>query len=174
MQKGQQIDTSFSAIAQNDARVLILGSMPGKASLQAEQYYAHPRNTFWDIIEILFSIPRALPYEQRLTKLKNKHIALWDVVRRCHRPGSLDSDIEDNTVITNDFPALFKHCPEIHHVFFNGRKAQILFERHVKTLLTSNKPALYFHLLPSTSPAHAAKTLSDKLDAWRIIENCLS
>ena len=161
----------FDCIARPDARILILGSMPGQASLRQAQYYAHPRNSFWYIMGRLFAAGPELPYRQRLRLLQQQQIALWDVVHRCARKGSLDADIEDRTVEANDFNALFKLCPQIHSVFFNGQTAAALFKRRV---LTSLDPALSltYQTLPSTSPAHASLSREQKLQHWRCITQC--
>ena len=97
----------FDCVARADARILILGSMPGQASLQQSQYYAHPRNSFWYIMGELFAAGPELDYAQRLQVLLEQRVALWDVVHRCQRKGSLDADIEQQSVEANDFLTLF-------------------------------------------------------------------
>ena len=103
---------SFPPVADSSARVLILGSMPGAASLTAHQYYAHPRNAFWRIMGDLIGAGPDLPYAQRLERLKAAGIALWDVIAECHRPGSLDSAIVGESVVANDFSAFFGRAPQ--------------------------------------------------------------
>jgi hypoxanthine-DNA glycosylase len=159
---------SFPPIAESDATVLILGSMPGKESLKQNQYYAHPQNAFWKIMGELVGAKRELPYEERLLKLTAAHIALWDVLKTCEREGSLDSDIQNETA--NDFAAFFKSHPLITHVFFNGAKAEQSFNKFV--LGNQKLPALTFQRLPSTSPAHAGMRYAEKLRAWRAAINC--
>lgn len=158
---------SFAPVCRADARVLVLGSMPGAASLAAAQYYAHPRNAFWPIMGALFGAGPALPYAERLACLTAAGVALWDVIARCRRPGSLDSAIAADSVVANDFAALFVACPHIRHVFFNGAAAEAAFRRHVR--LPPGLPALRLVRLPSTSPAHAARSFDAKLAAWQLV-----
>lgn len=146
-----------------DARTLILGSMPGAQSLAAQQYYAHPRNQFWSLMGELAGAGPQLPYPERLQALNRAGIALWDVLRSCVRPGSLDSAIRDEEA--NDFSAFFATHPHIVRVCFNGGMAARSFRRHV--LHRQVLPSLQYHDLPSTSPAHAARSFSEKLSIWR-------
>ena len=157
----------FPPVAAPDARVLILGSMPGQASLQAGQYYAHQRNAFWRIMGDLLGAGPALPYAQRLEKLTAAGIALWDVIAACERAGSLDADIVGSSVAANDFAAFFAVHRNIAHVFFNGAAAETAFRRHALPGLSASH--LLLTRLPSTSPAHAARSYADKLAAWSAI-----
>lgn len=161
----------FDCIAQADAQILILGSMPGKKSLADKQYYAHPRNCFWQIISKLFNIKATENYQQRLFLLQQQQLALWDVVHRCSRKGSLDADIDTQTVTANQFQHLFDQCPNIKSVFFNGQKAAALYRRLVLPELTST--TLLYHILPSTSPAHASLNFQQKYQQWRCIKHSL-
>ncbi len=145
------------------ARVLVLGSMPGVASLAAGQYYAHPRNQFWPIMGALFGADPALPYERRLTLLTQAGIALWDVLASCERQGSLDAAIDARTAQANDFAAFLDTHPLITRVCFNGALAATRFQRDVMPHVR----ALHMTRLPSTSPAHAGMSAADKLAAWR-------
>lgn len=158
---------SFPAIAAPNAKVLILGSMPGKASLQANQYYAHPRNAFWPIMGKLFGAGPQAPYAQRVRVLKRAGVAVWDVLASCTRGSSLDSDIDEDSIVTNDFAAFFGAHPRIERVYFNGTKAETSFRRHVLPRLAANR--LRFERLPSTSPANASWSPERKLRAWRIV-----
>lgn len=158
----------FAPAARPDARVLILGSMPGVASLEASQYYAFPRNAFWPIMGELFGAGPQLDYAARLQVLNDKHIALWDVIQTCIRPGSLDSAIRDSGMITNDFEGFFKTHPNIGHVCFNGRKAADLFGKRVKPSLSVQ---CEYHLMPSTSPANAGTGYTAKLEAWSLLKH---
>lgn len=142
--------------------MLILGSMPGAASLAAGQYYAHPRNAFWPIMGALCGAGPELAYPARLARLGAAGIALWDVLAACEREGSLDTAIRAPRA--NDVAALFAAQPGIAAVFFNGAAAERLFRRHVRLAVT---PALV--RLPSTSPAYAAMGFAAKCEAWRTI-----
>jgi hypoxanthine-DNA glycosylase len=166
--------TSFAYSASADAKVLILGSMPGEESLRRQQYYAHPRNSFWDIMATLFGIARAKPYAERMVALQRHGIALWDVARSCRRSGSLDANIALPSVQANDFAALFDHCPAITHVFFNGRKAADLFDKLAAPVLAGRDRLPALAVLPSTSPAHASLTAADKLAQWRVVKEALT
>lgn len=157
--------TSFPPIANPSARILVLGSMPGVLSLQAHQYYAHPRNAFWHIMAQLYGFNVALPYAERVEKLKTSGLALWDVLHTCVRPGSLDSAIAHGTRVPNDFTLFFAQHPHIELVGFNGTEAEKSFNRHV--LPHVNVSEMRFVRLPSSSPAHAAQSLTQKVSAWQ-------
>ncbi|MCX5839306.1 MAG: DNA-deoxyinosine glycosylase [Deltaproteobacteria bacterium] len=157
----------FAPIGNKAAIVLILGSMPGKVSLAAGEYYAHPRNYFWPIMGELVGAHPGLPYADRLCILKSFGIALWDVLESCIRKGSLDSQIEEVSVVPNDFESFFLRHPNIDHVFFNGAKAEQCFRRHVQPSLTLH--SLQYQRLPSTSPANAGTPYEKKRDAWQAV-----
>ncbi|MBS0423010.1 MAG: DNA-deoxyinosine glycosylase [Proteobacteria bacterium] len=154
---------SFPPIAGNQAKILILGSMPGEASLAAQQYYAHQRNAFWPIMTQLLHIDPQASYQEKITALQSSPIALWDVLKSCKRTGSLDSMIESGTQISNDFPSFFSTHRKITHVFFNGGTAEASFKRYV---LPGSSLDLTFVRLPSTSPANARLSFDDKCKAW--------
>jgi len=157
----------LSAVARGDARVLILGTLPGERSLESGKYYANPRNRFWSIIQELFGIPHDLLYEERLVRLQENRIAIWDVCRSAHRPGSLDSKLVAGE--PNDFNSLLSSHPHIELVCFNGGKAQKLYTRCVLPKLLRDFASIRYELLPSTSPAHAAMPYDEKLSCWRVI-----
>jgi hypoxanthine-DNA glycosylase len=166
----------FPPIENARARVLILGSMPGLASLQAGQYYAHPRNQFWPILGAILATTlnrnlAELPYPERVRCLPEVGIALWDVLQMCQRPGSLDANIAPESVVANDFATFFVRHPAITQVYFNGASAEQHFKRHVLALLAL--PQLQTRRLPSTSPAHAALDFPAKLAAWRVVTETL-
>lgn len=158
---------SFPPIADEHARILILGSMPGKESLRAGQYYAHPRNAFWPIMGELAGASPALPYEERALRLEQAGIALWDVLASCMRRGSLDADIDPESIHPNDFAAFFEAHPHIERVYFNGTMAEQSFRKHVLPHLS--QPPLRMQRLPSTSPANASLRYEQKLEAWKTI-----
>ncbi|NNC56747.1 MAG: DNA-deoxyinosine glycosylase [Woeseiaceae bacterium] len=153
----------FPPVVGPDARVLILGSLPGDRSIAEQQYYAHPQNAFWPIMRELFGIHGN--YQDRLQQLVDKRIALWDALQSSVRPGSLDTSIRLDSARVNDFEALFVAHNEIELIAFNGKKAEQLFRKFVGPQL----PDRPFRMvgLPSTSPAYAAMPFSGKLSRWR-------
>jgi TDG/mug DNA glycosylase family protein len=163
-----KLSQGFAPHACVDAHTLILGSMPGVASLDADQYYAFPRNAFWKIMGELFNAGPELSYPSRLQILSSNQIALWDVIQICHRPGSLDSNIAANGMITNSFNEIFVRHPQMQRVFFNGQKAASLFK---KMVLPGLEGDFEYMTLPSTSPANAASSYAKKLAAWSVIRS---
>ena len=158
----------FPPISRPDAQTLILGSMPSRESLLQGRYYAHPRNSFWPIICELFGITTP-GYTQRAEELSGKGIAIWDVLQACFRSSSLDSDIDDSTIVTNDFKTFYRiHC-RIDRVFFNGAKAESVYMKHVLPGLADRQAEIVLQRLPSTSPANAGMTVEGKLEKWRVI-----
>ena len=156
---------SFPPFADKNSDKLILGSIPGEESLRQQKYYAHPRNMFWKIIGTIFDFDPAMPYENRVRKLIENRIALWDTVHHCHRPGRMDSNIKQEE--PNDFETFFKEHPAIKKVVFNGQTAHRLFMKHTRMM---KLPDLEFHVMPSTSPANAAVSFAAKVEAWRKIK----
>jgi len=161
---------SLAPVAHANAKVLILGSMPGAESLAQQQYYAHPRNAFWPIMASLYGFAADLPYALRLQQLTAHGVALWDVLAYCEREGSLDSAIRNEQ--PNDFHRFFAAHPHISLVALNGGKAAQSFQKHVMPHLTLPVPRLM--ALPSTSPAYAAMPFSQKLQLWQQITGNLS
>lgn len=143
------------------ARLLVLGSFPGVASLQAAQYYAHPRNAFWPLMGQLLAQAElaSRPYAERLDVLRQHHVALWDAVAACRREGSLDTAIE--AAEPSDLAGLVARLPSLRAIACNGALA------HKQTLLALGEPGLPVLRLPSTSPAHAGLSLADKIAAWQ-------
>jgi TDG/mug DNA glycosylase family protein len=158
--------SSFPPIVGGSPRTLILGTMPGTASLHAQQYYAHPRNAFWGILADLLGFDAGLDYAARTRRLVDADIAVWDVLRSCKRPGSLDSRIDPASVIANDFDTFFARHPTIARVCFNGAAAETLYRRHVLHTLALETRRQYVRL-PSTSPANASVPVAEKVRLWR-------
>jgi len=156
---------SFNAVESPDARVLILGTLPSVKSLAAGEYYAHPRNCFWWIMGELVGASPDLPYADRLQRLRQKGIALWDVCRAAERAGSSDAEIQMESVEPNDFRAFLGNHPRIELICFNGQPAERLFRRKVLPSLQSLRP-IPQRVLDSTSPACARITREAKLARW--------
>ena len=156
----------FPPISAPDARCLILGSVPGNLSLQAAQYYAHPRNQFWPIMLKLFQGQTDYSYAERCQMLQKQQIALWDVVQRCQRQGSLDAAIQTDSIVINDFESFFQDHPAIEYVCFNGNTAAHYFRRWVHPKLSRS---FHYLKLPSTSPAHASLDWNAKLAEWQAL-----
>lgn len=146
-------------------RVLLLGSLPGQASLAAREYYAQPQNAFWHIMGVLCDAGPGLDYAERLKALTRARIALWDVLAEAERPGSLDADIVTATARTNDIAALIEREPSIALIGFNGQKAAAIFQRTIHPELARTNVKLV--TLPSTSPAFASMRREEKLARWR-------
>jgi len=157
------LSLGFAPIARSDARILILGSLPGQRSLAAGEYYAHPQNKFWTIMAELAGASGR--YEQRCAALLESRIALWDVLESSQRPGSLDADIRMSSAAVNDFTEFLAQHRAIEKILFNGQKAAQIFVRRVLPGLGHRDIAL--RTMPSTSPAHAAMSYRDKMLAWR-------
>jgi hypoxanthine-DNA glycosylase len=159
----------FPPIADAQARILILGSLPGQVSLQRQQYYAQPQNAFWKIMGRLFDAGPERPYAERVQRLVANGIALWDVCASAQRPGSLDAAIMHSSVVANDLAAFLTHHPDIGLIGFNGSKAADLFRRQVLPGLPAGLRAIRYATLPSTSPAHAAMPFEEKLTRWATV-----
>ena len=153
----------FPPVADAGITCMIIGSMPGVASLNASQYYAHPRNAFWKIIAALFEAPYPFEsYDAKLSLLLKNHIGLWDVFASCERNGSLDSDIKN--AVVNDFETFLKVHPKVTTLYFNGNTA---YKNFIKSFHINN---LTLISLPSTSPANARLTFEEKIKAWEAIK----
>ncbi|TAK93570.1 MAG: DNA-deoxyinosine glycosylase [Aquabacterium sp.] len=147
------------------ARLLVLGSFPGVASLKAQQYYAHPRNQFWPILSALWGLEgtqalQALPYADRLPIARAHGLAIWDVYAGCERAGSLDSAIQRAEL--NDLAGLIQRVPTLQAIAHNGGESA----RHMKITQALGLPVFK---LPSTSPANASWSFARKLAAWRAV-----
>ena len=164
----------FPPIENENAELLILGSMPSEESLRARQYYAHPRNAFWPIMMDLLGGRIDLDYEDQAQLLVDNRIALWDTLKSCIRSGSLDSAIVDTSIETNDFNAFFRHHENIRHIFFNGQKSRQVYSNYVLPGLSESFRSIESSVLPSTSPAMASLNRRKKTDAWRAILGVLN
>ena len=158
---------SFPAVIDASTRIIILGSMPGIASLDARQYYAHPRNQFWRLMGDIGVAGPELPYRQRLQALLAHGVGLWDVLHSCVREGSLDAAIDQRSAVPNDLLPLLRTSPVI-RLCCNGNTAYTALQRHFGKPLAGEFPYIDIRRLPSTSPAYAGLRYADKLAAWRI------
>jgi len=164
---------SFGPIAADDARVLILGTVPSVASLAKQQYYGHPQNAFWPIMGKLFGAGRELEYDERKRILMAQGVAVWDVLRECVREGSLDAAIEAESEAANDFAMFLQSHFCVHSIFFNGSKAETAYRRHALPTVKTLDREFRYKRLPSTSPAHAGRSFAQKLTEWRAVARAL-
>lgn len=158
----------FAPLYQANAQILILGSIPGQASLDCHQYYGHPRNQFWPLLQQLFGIDASLDYPNRCQQALEAGVSLWDVIGHCQRAGSLDSAIVAGSIRFNPLFELCQQLPDLQQIWLNGGKAAQSF-RHYQRQQPGVWPerTITVHLLPSTSPAHASLTFANKLQLWR-------
>jgi len=146
-------------IARN-TRLVVLGSFPGVASLEAAQYYAHPRNQFWAILGAIWHVElRDLPYRERLAEVRQRGLGIWDVYASCRRAGSLDSAIVD--AVPNDLAGLRRRAPRLQAVAHNGGES-------ARSMAVTRTLGVAVLRLPSTSPANASWSFERKLAAWRV------
>ena len=155
---------SFAPLVDAECRVLILGSMPGRRSLDMQEYYAHPQNRFWRLLALLLKEEMPLTYADKCALLLRHHIALWDTLGYCEREGSLDSDIKNEQ--PNAVCELLAEQPQIKAVFCNGGKAAAAFKRYFAKSLPREIDVYYFS---STSPANARKRLENLAQEWQIL-----
>lgn len=149
----------LSPVIDTRTRLIVLGSFPSVASLQAGEYYAHPRNQFWPLLSAIWSVDlRALPYGERLREVQQRGLGIWDVYAHCRREGSLDSAIQDAEF--NDLAGLKQQAPQLQAIAHNGGESA----RAMRFTRTLGVPVLR---LPSTSPANASWSFERKLAAWR-------
>lgn len=157
---------SFPPVVDAQARVLVLGTLPGEESLRRGEYYAHPRNLFWPVVFALFGESPSPDYGERLAFLTAHRIAVWDVCEIGERERSADSKIRLERPNAIDW--LLDQHPLIRAVAFNGTTARRLYDRHF-----ARRPALTYFALPSTSPAHATIDFSAKLARWIALREIL-
>ncbi|MBW7477772.1 DNA-deoxyinosine glycosylase [Paenibacillus oenotherae] len=164
---------SFPPVIDERARVLVLGSMPGTASLDKGQYYGHPRNHFWPVIYGLFGEQPSPAYEKRIAYAQEKGIALWDTIATCRREGSLDANIQDE--LPNDLPGLLERYPGIRCIACNGAKSHDTFSKYYGGH-PSVRDRIALLKLPSTSPipTQRMRTTGDRIEVWRVIVPFLS
>lgn len=156
-----------------DCRVLVLGSMPGVASLQAARYYAHPRNRFWPLMQALCGVDAGLPYAERLAALNAAGVGVWDVIGQCQRRGSLDAAIVRGSEVPNPIASLMARLPQLRAVACNGAAAHQAFVRFIAPARVPPRTALAVWSLPSTSPANAAWPLARLQAAWHPVADAL-
>lgn len=152
---------SFEPIVNQKTTRIVVGTMPGIASLEVKEYYAHPRNAFWKIMAELFNGGAEFAdYDSKKRCALEHGVGIWDSLQFCQRIGSLDSNITDE--VPNDFPKLLAANPQVCKLLFNGQNAYKFFKKYHQDILKN----IGFEILPSTSPANATKTFSYKLEVW--------
>ncbi|MFH2046604.1 MAG: DNA-deoxyinosine glycosylase [Pseudomonadota bacterium] len=161
-----ELKQGFSPIANKKAKVLILGSMPSEESFKKSEYYGNPRNYFWKIMAFLFGFDFSISYKEKIKILLENKIALWDVVQSCERKGSLDTNINNKTIIENDFVSFFYKHPNIKNVYFNGAKAEAEYYKRVLPMLSKSEHKINYVRLCSTSPAMTLLSFDAKLREW--------
>tara|TARA_R110000868_G_scaffold82057_2_gene231907 strand:+ start:402 stop:875 length:474 start_codon:yes stop_codon:yes gene_type:complete len=151
--------TSFSPFINSETEILVLGTMPGIASLEKQEYYAHPRNHFWKLMYTLLDrLPISVVFENKIKLLQANKIGLWDVLENCERKGSLDIHIKNQK--ENDFEALFKKYPKITKIIFNGKESHKYFLKKFGQI-----KGITYYVMPSTSPANTM-SFEKKLTIW--------
>lgn len=163
--------TGLSAQIGADCRVLVLGSMPGVASLRQAQYYAHPRNRFWPLMALLAGVEPSAPYPQRLQQLHKAGIGVWDVIGECRRRGSLDADIVRGSEVPNALGPAVAALRDLRLIACNGAAAHRAFLRFIVPV--GGNPQVPVLALPSTSPANAAASLGALQQAWQPVADAL-
>lgn len=159
---------SFLPQVAKGCRILLLGSAPSVRSLAMQQSYAHPQNLFWPLMGEMFDASPELPYAERILRLQTQGLGIWDVLKHCERPGSLDSHIVAGSEVPNDIPGLLKDYPTIRVLAFNGSKAYQVFRRRILPLMDAEKCSQIECLpLPSTSPANASMSAAVKKVHWK-------
>lgn len=150
---------SFLPFVNSQTEILILGTMPGIASLTKQEYYAHKRNHFWKIMyTLLDNLPISEIFEEKIQLLQKNKIGLWDVLENCERKGSLDMHIKNQK--ENDFETLFKEFPNINKIFFNGKESHKYFLKKFGQI-----EDITYYVMPSTSPANTM-SFENKLKIW--------
>lgn len=154
--------SSFEPLIDKNTHTLIIGTMPGVASLAAKEYYANPRNVLWQIISELFNDGKTFEnYDDKKNCLLRNGIGLWDSLQNCNREGSLDTNIKD--AVPNDFETLLVQYSHVKKLLFNGKKAYELFKRFHGGILEN----VTCFIMPSTSPANASVPRQIKSEQWK-------
>jgi len=148
-------------------RILLLGSFPSQESLRRSEYYANPKNQFWKLLSAVLDVLFSASYEQRVATSMQCRVALWDVLQKCARQGSLDARIDRNTMVPNDIAAFLHAAPSIQMIGLNGGMAVNIFDRYCRA---SMRPDVQVVPLPSSSSAHAAMSFAQKLQAWSVMK----
>lgn len=161
---------SFPPQVGKQCRVLVLGTVPSLKSLELHQSYAHSQNLFWPFMGLLFDAGPELAYAERIARLHARGIGIWDVYKQVERAGSLDSSIIRASEVPNAIPALLRQFPTIRAIALNGGKAAEGFRRHIAPHLTLRDiEAVDIIALPSTSPANASISRTEKLRRWQVL-----
>jgi double-stranded uracil-DNA glycosylase len=157
------VKVGLPPIARADARLFVLGSLPGDASLAAQRYYAHPTNQFWRLLgSAIGEQLQGLDYEARLDRLAERRIGLWDVIASAARRGSLDQAIREAE--HNRIEHLLHDFPGLRAIAFNGSTAAAAGRR-----LIGEPPAgIALIDLPSSSAANTRR-FNDKAAAWSVL-----
>lgn len=161
----------FPPVVCDESKVLILGSLPSRKSIELQQYYGHPQNQFWRIMGELFGAGPNRPYGDRVNVLLRSGVAVWDVLESSVRRGSMDASIDASNASANDFAAFLASYSNIHTICFNGRKSEQLFQRLAHSAAAQAENDLSYVSLPSTSPAHAAMSFAEKLERWNTVRD---
>lgn len=159
------VKAGLPPIGRNDARLFILGSLPGDASLAARQYYAHPTNQFWRLLgSVIGEDLHLLNYHDRLERIAGYRLGLWDVIASAHRPGSLDQSIREAE--HNCVEQLLHDFPDLRAIAFNGKTAAAAGRKLIKEPC----PGVTLLDLPSSSAANTT-AFEDKARAWARLRN---
>jgi hypoxanthine-DNA glycosylase len=162
--------SSFPPQVGPGCRVLVLGTVPSLRSLEMRQSYAHPHNLFWPFMGVLYGAGPELAYAERIARLHKAGVGIWDVLKDCERPGSLDSSILARSEVANDIPQLLDAEPTIAAIALNGAKAQQVFARRIAPHVDPKRAQrIQILALPSTSPANASIPREIKLERWRAL-----
>ena len=159
MNEKSDFNLSFEPLIFQNTEILILGSLPGRKSIELNQYYGHPRNRIWSILSHLKEKETPINYDDKKAFLNSFKIGLWDVAHSAIRKGSLDSNIKDEK--PNNINSLTKNNPSIKVIGFNGKKSEQMFYKFFKL-----NPALKYVSLPSSSPANMAINFENICKKW--------